>query len=1475
MILIPSITLSDTKVAANETATVTITFVDNNAPNLTLADLSASHGTLTNLTREDSEGFTWKATFSPTAGANSDNSVVTLNSNTYGQASSNAFTVDTIRPGVTLSMLDRTITTGETTVVTLAFSEKVRGMSDGRVTVENGSLSSFITADDGMTWTSTFTPNANTPSVESQLYINSVSGITDLAGNTVSNVGSGGYYTVDTTGPAPRPTAIVSMPDTTLSSGETGAFSITFSEAVRNFEPADISVGGGVLTALNSSDEGRTWQGSITPTADVESTGNAISVNLAGVTGVTSNLAGTGTASSAQYKVDTKAPTATISVVDDVITASETSLVKIVFSEAVTGLTTEDFQVEGGTLSNLVPSDEGIGVRWSATFTPTPGTQGGGQHITLNNGAYTDLAGNAGSGVTTSNAYMIDNVAPTVSVSISDGNDGNITTGETAVVTVHFSEKVVGMSDGRVSYHSGALSSFTTADDGMTWTSTFTPNANTPSSYGQIYMNDISGITDLAGNAVMSPGAGGYYTVDTTGPAPGPTAIVSMPDSTLSSGETGAFSITFSEAVRDFDASDISVGGGAVTALNSSDEGRTWQGTITPTADSESTGNTISVNLAGVTGYVTGNAGTGIASSSQYKVDTKAPTATIAVIDDVLTANETSQVKIVFSEAVAGLSTEDFQVEGGTLSNLVPSDEGLGIRWSATFTPSAGVEGSNKHISLINTGFTDLAGNLGAGVTKSNAYTVDTVAPTASVTMLDTTLTTGETTTVTVAYSEAVTGMGNVLASNGTLSAFTAGADGKTWTATFTPSANLVSQMNILDLNVSGVTDLAGNAAVLTHSSGYYSIDTTIPLTGPTATVDIGSTALGKGMSTGFSISFSEAVRNFDLADIKAGSGVVSDLMSHDEGLTWQGKLTPGAGVETIGNVISVDLAGVTGYRSGLAGTGSANSTMYKVDTKAPSAAITLSDANLTTGETALVTIAFSERVTGFDATDLSVANGTLGNLTSSDEGLTWSAAFTPTADLRADSNVVSLDLSGLTDFMGNAGSGIVASSNYTIDTVPTQTETKLVDGVSIVKQTGTAADGSAIQMVVIPTVTAGRVNQDGSLGLADIPLVNGADGRALLQVGVPVGFGVTASGASQAHAAGQSLADLITAIQAHTVTGSAVQQSMVGGGSGFLGQLDANAPLLVQTIVVNGAGNTGSTGTGNLLTISGATGNNVPQTALVIDASGVPSGTSIVLNNVSFAAVIGDVKLTGGDGAQTIFGDAGNQTIILGADDDVLHGGAGNDTVGSGAGNDRIYGDEGDDLVFGGLGDDYIDGGTGHDTVQLVGASRADYTMRVADGKLVMSHRNGGADGTDVVTNVETLRFTGGTAPVDVHFRDTDVASLIRMYDTAFGRNPDEAGLNFWIARSEDGVSLIDIAKAMMSSTEAQARYQGMSNEAYIHTLYQQGLDRTGTATEAQWWIDGMNSGVVSRGAALYGFAESAEQIALVGMMDTSITTI
>ena len=149
----------------------------------------------------------------------------------------------------------------------------------------------------------------------------------------------------------------------------------------------------------------------------------------------------------------------------------------------------------------------------------------------------------------------------------------------------------------------------------------------------------------------------------------------------------------------------------------------------------------------------------GTTNSNNYTVDTVRPTASIVFTDTALRIGETSLVTITFNEAVTGLTNADLTIANGTLTSVSSGDGG--ITWTGTFTPSASITDTTNLITLDNTGVSDLAGNAGSGTTDSNNYAIDTVRPTATVVVTDNALKIGETSLVTITFSEAVSGFTN------------------------------------------------------------------------------------------------------------------------------------------------------------------------------------------------------------------------------------------------------------------------------------------------------------------------------------------------------------------------------------------------------------------------------------------------------------------------------------------------------------------------------------------------------------------------------------------------------------------------------------------------------------------------------------------------------------------------------------------
>lgn len=109
--------------------------------------------------------------------------------------------------------------------------------------------------------------------------------------------------------------------------------------------------------------------------------------------------------------------------------------------------------------------------------------------------------------------------------------------------------------------------------------------------------------------------------------------------------------------------------------------------------------------------------------------------------------------------------------------------------------------------------------------------------------------------------------------------------------------------------------------------------------------------------------------------------------------------------------------------------------TLLVPDTTPPGVAVTLNDTALTAGETATVTFAFTEKVAGFTLDDVvfDAANGSLGTLSTADQK-TYTAVFTPTANIADATNTIAVAAGGYADLAGNPGLA-GASANFTIDT--------------------------------------------------------------------------------------------------------------------------------------------------------------------------------------------------------------------------------------------------------------------------------------------------------------------------------------------------------------------------------------------------------------------------------------------------------
>ncbi|WP_151743831.1 BapA/Bap/LapF family large adhesin, partial [Acinetobacter calcoaceticus] len=198
---------------------------------------------------------------------------------------------------------------------------------------------------------------------------------------------------------------------------------------------------------------------------------------------------------------------------------------------------------------------------------------------------------------------------------------------------------------------------------------------------------------------------------------------------------------------------------------------------------------------------------------------------------------------------------------------------------------------------------------------------------------------------------------------------------------------------------------------------------------------------LGLGESTTVTFTFSEAVTGFDATDVTLAGGTLAGLSTADGGVTWTATFTQDGSATapsiSVANNTYTDLAGNLGTGAALAG--------LVADIVAPTLAISATDLNLSVGESTTVTFTFSEAVTGFDATDVTLAGGTLAGLSTADGGVTWTATFTQDGSATAPS--LSVANNTYTDLAGNLGTGANLAG---LVLVPTITAHDNVDSVAI-----------------------------------------------------------------------------------------------------------------------------------------------------------------------------------------------------------------------------------------------------------------------------------------------------------------------------------------------------------------------------------------------------------------------------------------
>lgn len=236
-----------------------------------------------------------------------------------------------------------------------------------------------------------------------------------------------------------------------------------------------------------------------------------------------------------------------------------------------------------------------------------------------------------------------------------------------------------------------------------------------------------------------------------------------------------------------------------------------------------------------------------------------------------------------------------------------------------------------------------------------------------------------------------------------------------------------------------------------------------------------------------------------------------------------------------------------------------------------------------------------------------------------------------------------------------------------------------------------------------------------------------------------------------------------------------------------------------------------------------------------------------------------------GSGGPETAFGST---LVSIGARPLVINGSKGDDLITGESGNDHLFGGEGNDLLEGKEGNDAIDGGSGTDTAVFSG-KLSSYKLS-HDAKIYTITAKTGTDGTDLLSNVETLRFSDVTVNLSIQgiaatTPQTDVQRLIELYVAFFNRVPEADGLAYWLGEMRSGKPINAIADIFYEAGVAFSELTGftanMSNADFVNVIFRNVLGRTeGADPEGlAYWSTELMEGRATRGSLVSVILDSA----------------
>ena len=929
------------------------------------ADIAVTNGTLSVITGPQIilDKRVYRATVTAASSSNSSLTVdvaASANFNVADQANDpyvapSAITIEFVvasGPTVTITGPDGPVTGPFDATVT--FSEPVTGMTGADITVGNGNWS-FRSGS-----TSSVYPIQVRPSASGLVTVDVVAGVVNSISTGEGNLAAA-QYSVQANLPDLIPTVEISGPAGPVE--RVFKIHIKFSEPVTGFDITDITVGNGAASDFRFAREG--LGGSYTYAANITPAGNGpvtVDVDASVARDATDNPneaadTYTVTANKAELEMTIIGPSR-VSFPDRVADLIFT------FSSTVDGFDGADIAVTNGTLSVITGPQIILDKRvYRATVTAASSSNSS-LTVDVAASANFNVADQANDPYVAPSAITIEFVVasgPTVTIT---GPDGPVTGPFDATVT--FSEPVTGMTGADITVGNGNWS-FRSGS-----TSSVYPIQVRPSASGLVTVDVVAGVVNS-----ISTGEGNLaaaqYSVQANLPDLIPTVEISGPAGPVE--RVFKIHIKFSEPVTGFDITDITVGNGAASDFRFAREGLggsyTYAANITPAGNGP------------VTVDVDASVARDATDNPNEAADTYTVTANKAELEMTIIGpsrvsfpDRVADLIFTFSSTVDGFDGADIAVTNGTLSVITGPQIILDKRVYRATVTAASSSNSSLTVDVAASANFNVADQANDPYVAPSAITIEFVVasgPTVTITGPD-----GPVTgpfDATIAFLEVVSGfaVGDITVGNGTASNFRHSPGATEYQATITPATSGEVTVDVAADVASATSTGIGNAA-----AERYTVQAVLSGDAPTVTITGPDGPVRESFDV--TITFSEAVTGFDVADITVGNGTASnfDATNAQTTFAFQAKITP-----TEDGPVTVDID-ANAAKSTANSRGNSAATKYTVQADvAPTVLIT--GPRRTVKGSFAVNITFDDNVgvTGLEASEIEVSdNATLENLT-------------------------------------------------------------------------------------------------------------------------------------------------------------------------------------------------------------------------------------------------------------------------------------------------------------------------------------------------------------------------------------------------------------------------------------------------------------------------------------------------------------